>query len=391
MLDSLYAGLSGLLTFSSGLKNISNNVANLNTPGFKRSQMEYLDSFYRYDYSGQGSYFAQGSGVQAGSTFPDFSQGDFQETGGSLDVAIDGQGFFILQKDGKVQYSRAGQFEVSDDGYLVSRSDGARVAALQGNGLSEISINGKRSNPPVATSLVSFDSTLSTTSSTFQVTGVRLYDSLGVEHLLTLSLVNDSASTPGRWTFSLLDGAQSITTGEIRYSGAGTPVAGYETHTFSYQPTTGSNAVNVTLDFSASNYYSSSASSLRAASQNGRAAGYLNNVSINADGGVVLNYSNGQATTEQYLALAWFDQLNALQAQGGNRYELFGSANRILGRAGESGLGGLVAQSVELSNVDLAKEFSELIVVQRGYQAASQVVSAANEMIQQLGDIRGRR
>lgn len=134
MLDSIYIGMSGLISFSDGLTSISNNVANLNTPGFKGSQLEFVDLFYRYQYSGttdqQGSPYAQGSGVASGATIPNFSQGEFRQTGNDLNAAIDGNGFFVLRKDGETFYTRAGQFQIDDAGYLVSTDDNARVASL---------------------------------------------------------------------------------------------------------------------------------------------------------------------------------------------------------------------------------------------------------------------
>ena len=122
MLDSIYIGMSGLTSFSKGLSNISNNVANLNTPGFKGSELGFADLFYRYQYSGSGNQdglpYQQGDGVKTGSTSLKFTQGDFRQTGNDLDVAVDGQGFFILVKDGKTFYTRAGQFKI-DDSALV--------------------------------------------------------------------------------------------------------------------------------------------------------------------------------------------------------------------------------------------------------------------------------
>lgn len=395
MLDSVYIGMTGLISFSKGLSNISNNVANLNTPGFKGSQLEFLDLFYRQQYSGsseqQSTPYSEGSGVKTGASITNFSQGEFRQTGSDLDAAIDGNGFFVLRQDGEIFYTRAGQFKVDDDGYLVTSDGGMRVAGLSGNALVDISVAGKRSNPPKATQTVTFADSLSTNSSTFSVSDISVFDSLGGQHQLTLNLTNDSANTPGRWTFELLEGTQSLTTGEISYAGSGSPVPDSDKHTFTYDPGNGAYATEITLDFSGSTSFSSSQSSLRVGSQDGYAAGFLIKTALDTEGNLVLGYSNGQTLKEQHLALAWFDNLAALQAQGGNRYTAFGEANRILARPGETGMGSLKTSGVELSNVDLAQEFSELIIVQRGYQASSQVITAANEMIQQLGEIRGRR
>jgi len=395
MLDSIYIGMSGLSSFSKGLSNISGNVANLNTPGFKGSQLEFLDLFYRYQYSGSNQHnssHASGSGVEAGASYVKFTQGEFRQTGNDLNVAIDGNGFFILNKEGKTFYTRSGQFAFDSSGFLTAREDGARVAGVVGGRTTEINISGRRSNPALATSAIKFDDTLSVNSTDFDVANITAFDSLGKQHTFTLELINDSANVPGRWTFELLEGATQVATGEIRYNGSGEAVAGFESTTFTYAPSGGANSTQITLDFSDSDYLSASSSTLKVRTQDGHAAGFLTKTSIDTDGFLNLSYSNGQSVRGGQLALASFSDLTALQAQGGNRFIVFGETGRsTISAPGGFATGRLLAGGIELSNVNLAQEFSELIIVQRAYQASSQVISAANEMIQQLGEIRGRR
>ena len=395
MLDSIYIGTTGLINYSKGLGNISSNVANLNTTGFKGTQLEFLDLFYRYSYAGsndqQSTPYSQGSGVKAGSTSLRFTQGDFRQTGNELDLAIDGNGLFAVRKDGETFYTRDGQFTFDDAGYLVSRSDGARVAAQSGGAFSDISLSGKRSNPAKPTTEVKFANSLSVGSPTFTVSNISVFDSLGVQHNMTLEFVNNTATTPGSWTFTLKEGTTTVTTGEVRYFGTGTVQPGFETTTFTFAPGNGANSQLLTLDFTDTNSFSSSSSTLSVASQNGYTAGFLSKATIDAEGYVILNYSNGQTAKDQRVALVWLDNINALQSAGGNRYTIFGDANQVIGSPGESVFGQLRPGGVELSNVELSQEFSELIIVQRGYQASSQVIAAANEMIQQLGELKGRR
>lgn len=395
MLDSVYIGMSGLTSFSKGLSNISSNVANLNTTGFKGSELQFFDLFYKHQYSGsnpdQSQVLSQGGGVKAGTSNLKFTQGDFRQTGNDLDAAINGNGFFILKDGTDTFYTRAGQFAINNDGYLTTRDgDGAKVMAFSGGGLSEVNISGKRSLPAKATTEVSFSNTLSVSSPTFELSNVTIIDSLGQEHQLTLNLVNDSANSPGRWTFDVLEGAAVLASGAINYSGNGEPVAGSDTFTFNYLPS-GAASTQLTLNFSETSYLSSSSSTLSVQSQNGLAAGFLTKTAIDPNGFVVLSYSNGQTVNNGQLALANFDNLSALQSQGGNRFTLFGNAKQSIGTPGTLSLGELRVSGIELSNVDLAKEFSELIVVQRAYQASSQVISAANEMMQQLNEMRGGR
>lgn len=392
MLDSIYIGMSGLMGFSKGLSTIGNNVANLNTIGFKGTELGYLDLYFRTTYLGSGEQqYSQGSGVATGATTVRFNAGQTSQTGGDLDVAVDGNGFFVVNQDGKMLYTRAGQFTVDEHGNLASRDDGATVYGMLGDGLTDINIAGLRSNPAHATGLISFQGSLSVGDTSFDVPSITVYDSLGVAHSLSMNFVNNTATTSGSWTFTLSENSTTVYSGEVRYDGSGVPQAGYESAVFSYDPGNGASPSTVTLDFSGSNSYSSAGSDLNVASQDGYAAGYLTSTTIDSDGYVVLAYSNDQTVKAQRLALAWFDNLSALQPVGGKRFALEGKATRILGTPGEKALGKLEPGAVELSNVDLAKEFSQLILVQRGYQASSQVISAANEMIQQLGDIVGRR
>ena len=395
MLDSIYIGMSGLTSFSKGLSNISNNVANLNTPGFKGSELGFADLFYRYQYSGSGNQdglpYQQGDGVKTGSTSLKFTQGDFRQTGNDLDVAVDGQGFFILVKDGKTFYTRDGQFKIDDSGLLTSTNDGAKVQGLVGGRVSDINIAGLRSNSALATTLINFKGSLSTSSTQFEVANLIAFDSLGVQHQLKLELTNDTANTPGRWTFTVLEGTTQISSGEVRYQGSGQVLSGFDKHTFSFAPGGGATATNLTLDFTGTSFFSSSASTMQFDTQNGRAAGFLTKTAIDADGFLNLTYSNGQVIKNQQLGLATFNNLGALQSQGNSRFAIFGNTSIALSAPGKQAAGKLKINGIELSNVNLAQEFSDLIIVQRAYQASSQVISAANEMIQQLGEIRGRK
>ncbi len=397
MLDSIYIGMSGLVSFSKGLSNIGNDVANLNTTGYKGSQLEFTDLYYRYQYSGNasqdGGSSMQGSGVRTGVSTLRFAQGEFKQTGNDLDAAINGNGFFVLEDGGKTFYTRAGQFKIDDAGYLVTTDGSARVAGLSnGNTLTEISISGKRTNPAQATQTVSFANTLSASATTANVQNIAVYDSLGVKHLLTLNLTKDSTvTTEVRWTFTLLENSTTLSSGEVRYANNGLPQPGFDSSNFTYAPGNGASAQSIKLDFANTNYLSSASSSISVGSADGYAAGFLIKTSFDSNGNLVLGYSNGQTVNGDRLALAWFDNLSALQAEGGNRFTVFGETTRHLAGAGDNGLGSLNTSGIELSNVDLASEFAELIIVQRGYQASSQVITAANEMIQQLGEIRGRR
>jgi flagellar hook protein FlgE len=398
MMDSIMIGTAGLLSFTKGLTNISNNVANMNTAGFKSYQVNYGDLFYRYQFSGnpdQQGYnsFSFGNGVAASNSHLSFTDGQFRSTGNSLDVALTGHGLFVLQKDGQTYYTRDGEFKIDGNGYLVASSDGARVAGYSSSGgLEDISINGARSNAAQSTQNIKFANSLSASSTTASVQSIAAYDSLGVKHLLTLNLTRDTTTTSSiTWNYTLMNGSTTVTSGSVQYDSSGSPVAGSDTQTFSYSPGAGAAASNVTLDFSNTTYLSATSSTLSVGTSDGYAAGYLSSEAIDTSGNLVLTYSNGQTVKSQKLAIAWFDNVDVLKSHGGNRYAVAPENKRTLGTVGNQGLGTLQVGGVELSNVDQSTEFSELIVIQRGYQASSQVITAANEMIQQLGDLRGRK
>jgi flagellar hook protein FlgE len=321
-----------------------------------------------------------------------FKQGDFSQTGNDLDAAVSGNGFFILtNSDGQTFYTRDGQFTIDSQGFLATTNDGSHVAGLSGNGISTINISGQRSNPAAATSNIMFTNSLSTGSTTFEVDNITAFDSLGTQHTLTLKLTNDSANIPGRWTFNVLEGSNTLASGEVRYDGSGTPTPGFDSFTFAYAPGGGASTTQLNLDFTGSTQLSSSSSTLSVLSQDGRAAGFLSKTTIDTDGFLNLNYSNGQTVKGSQVALATFSNLAALQAQGSNRYTVSGDTEKTIGAPGQFSAGKLQVQGIELSNVDLSQEFSDLIIVQRAYQASSEVITTANEMIQQLDQIQGRK
>jgi flagellar hook protein FlgE len=394
MMDSIFIGMSGLLASSQGLSNISGNVSNLNTAGYKRFELNYQDVGYQAD-PGQvaddgASPYTLGAGVSAGTALQVFRQGEFRQTGNDLDAAIDGNGLFVVQRDGELLFTRSGQFAFDGSGILTSREDGAHVRGLRDGRLVDISITGRDTVPPKATRSIAFSDSLSVNDDTFSVGNITAIDSLGVQHTLTLNLTNDKATAPGRWSYTLLESGTELTTGTLHFSGSGTPDADGRTHTFSYAPPDAA-AVDLTLDFSKANQFSSSASSLKMDSRDGKTQGLLTKTTIDAKGHLVLAYSNGDTADTDVLALASVQNLQQLRASGDNRFALPAGVAVNYGTAGNGGFGSVKSGNLEASNVDLAQEFGELIIAQRAYQASSQVITAANEMLQQLADLKGHR
>jgi flagellar hook protein FlgE len=400
MLDSIYIGLTGLSTFSKGLNNISNNVANLNTTGYKRNEAIFQNLLYNdqgpSDSGNGNSERFLGNGVELGTTTTIFAQGTVKQSGNDQDAAINGNGLFILRQDGKTFYTRDGEFQFDADGYLVSKATGARVAVLgSGNQLEDMSISSLGVNPPKTTTEIKLTGNLSTTGTAPAVSDISVIDSSGNSSNLTISFTDNSSVTARSWLFQIKDQAgNAVSNGEVQFQGDGSPLSGFETFNFTYTPS-GASAQQITLNFGTpgqfsgvTNFSSGADSTVKLLSTDGYPVGSINKITYDDSGKIVISYSNGQTSSTKQLALAWFDFLPGLENQGSNMFVNDTDQKPTVGAAKTSVFGSITGGSIESSNVDLTSEFSELIVVQRGYQASSQIISAGNDMIQQLFDMK---
>ena len=417
MFDSIFIGMSGMEGFSKGLKVISNNVANLNTPGFKSSNLQFTDAFYQ---QGSAAEFASGnrdqptlfgSGLETLSTIIDFKSGDTQQTSNPLDVSIGGDGFLVSQDkaSGARAYTRDGQLQFNSDDVLVSTTTGKQIlgyATADAHDLQPITLDGLKISLPKATSKVVFAGNVSfpqpvTGADGVVTTGpipdvpvdVAVDDSAGTLHTLHLNLTarTDPHGNPtGTWTVTITDGVKPVGIGSIGFV-AGRVSPSQDTVTFTYPP--GSGGTNVTLDFSTNvtSFSQGNTSSLGATSQDGYAAGTITKSTFDESGVLTLTYSNGQTATGAQLALAQFRSLDSLQQQGRGEFTSADPAAIALIRPNTAGSAKIAASQFEMSNVDLSGEFSNLIVMQRGYQASSNILSTANDMLQELFDMRGGR
>ena len=405
MFETIYKGLTGLTGFSKGLDVLSNNIANLNTTGFKSSELSFRDLFYRYAETGDGRTNAQlGQGVDAESTRTRFRQGEIRDTGNPLDIAVNGNGFLVLHRDGKTYYTRAGQLELNADGFLVERGSGGFVQALNGStNLSNIDIGSHRSSPPLATSRIELTGNLTrnlgaTGTATHEINSVTVFDAAGTSRTLLLRF---TSTTPGVWTVEVLEPSASTTaviaTGEIRYQGNGSPETGFNSVDVTLT-SAGAGDSTIALSFGEPGSFSGTTgfsggttSDARVASQDGHGVGSLTRASFNSDGTLSFTYSNGQTTTGQRLALALFQDQQSLKLDGSSLFEGRSDQPPIFGHPGDGNFGSVQSEKIEISNVELTEQFTDLVIIQRGYQASSQVTTVANEMIQQLLDLQSRR
>lgn len=396
MLESIHVGMTGLLGYSRGLRVIANNTANINTPGFKSSSLQFADMFYTGGNLGGGvtgqNNYQVGFGLNTTGTTISFKQGELRQTGNDLDLAVDGQGLFALQDaDGEISYTRAGQFKFDEDGVLVSRSSGAKVMGLDSQGrFTEISLAGQMTTAGKSTSRIRLGGNLSSTATEQIVNGVQVIDAMGAAHALSLKLTNASNTEEGAWNVDVMDGSTVVGSGRIVFRD-GKPLPESAVISINYKPT-GQAAMAIALDFSANvtSFASGNLSTLAMASQDGVGPGSLTGAAFDPKGVLVLSYSNGQTQKGARLALARFDSQDAVGAVGGNLFKMLDERAWHIGAAGEGSFGLVHSGMVEISNVDLSQEFSDLVVMQRGYQASSQVISTANEMLQQLFSMKSR-
>ena len=396
MLDSVFIGMSGLQTYSAGLKVIGNNVANLNTAGFKSTSLAFTDLFYQDQYTStpfsQGGNHQFGTGVTSGNTVTNFKAGDTLQTGNATDLAIAGDGFFVLRDPATqaLSYTRAGQFEFNAEGVLVKQSNGHQVMGLTNGALGEISLSGLRINPPKPTSAITFTGNLSSTATEFNLDAVKVIDSAGAEHTLKLNF-KPKANATATWTVTLSENSVEVGTGELMFVG-GTPLAGSDKFSITYTGS-GASAQSLSFDFSSgvTSFSTGTTSTLAVAKADGHTVGTISKLEFGADGLLTINYSNGEKVTSAHLALARFESTAGLEAKAGGEFVATVPNQVRYAKAKESGLGSISPGQVEGSNVDISAEFSQLIVAQRGYQASSRIVSTASEMLQDLFSLKSGR
>lgn len=396
MLGAIYIGLSGMQAYSKGLQTISNNVANLNSPGFKATSVSFTDVF---NHGGGGlTYFSgseaqqTGNGVRYGTPRIDFRQGDLRQSNGDLDLAIQGNGLLVLLDGDKTYYTRTGTFVVGEDGYITQQGTNYRLAVINSDGQAvALNIDAKRTSMPVATTTVKFADNLSSTASEATVGGIAVYDANGGKQIWQVKFTAVGSTSPGEWSVKVTDqtGAE-VATSTLKFIGnVVDPTTARLTIT-----DTPDNApsLSVVLDFSSgvTSLSSGSTSTLRASSVDGNGVGALTSVTVDDDGKVKLSYSNTETELVGAVALADFRDPQQLERVGNGLFENMGGGQYRLLASAQDGIGKLVSKQFEASNVDLSQEFGDLILIQRGFQASSQVVSVSNDMIQQLFGIRGQ-
>ena len=401
--SSMNSAVSGLRAHQQMLDVVGNNIANVNTPGYKAGRTTFSDILSQ-TVAGATAPSASlggtdpqqvGLGVRTGAITNLFTQGGILTTNKPTDLAIQGEGFFVLSDGSTNYFTRAGAFEVDAVGDLVDSVTGYRVQGAAG----DINISPSATSPPVATSTATFVGNLDptvATSSTYTAT-IAVNDSLGGSHNLTITFTK--TATAGEFTYATTesDSAMSITaggSGTILFSGIGAITSG-GTGSITLGFTNGASSGQVsTLDFgSASNTTPvtgfDSPSTLALDNQNGYASGTLQSFSIGTTGSINGTFSNGRVQALGTLRLATFANPAGLSKVGTNLFrETSNSGVANVGDAGTGRRGTLAPGSLEGSNVDLAEEFTKLIVAQRGFQANARVITTSDEVLQEAVNLK---
>ncbi|HEY7388319.1 MAG TPA: flagellar hook protein FlgE [Bryobacteraceae bacterium] len=423
MFTSFSTALSALDATSTAIDVVGNNLANMNTPGFKTSEVDFRNLVTQSLGSGLGE-TQVGFGTGLPLTVAQFTQGALQTTNGLDDAAIQGSGFFVVNdpSTGSIEYSRAGDFQVDKNGNLMTNSgqavqgwtaiDPATGQVDTTGAIGNITIPEGTLQPPTVTTTfndsMNLNSAASADSTSTFTTPVTVYDSLGNSHVLTLNFQKTGAN---QWSYDV-----TIPGSDVSGGTAGTPFDTGASGTLTFDssgnltdPPAGSpisvsvsgltdGAADMNLSW---NLYDSSNSPLitqfaqtsasSSNTQNGAPAAQLYQVSISDGGGIVAEYTNGNKVTVGQIALAAIENPATLVAVGNNNYQLSSAtATPSIGLPNTGGRGQIVGGSIENSTTDIATEFTNLIVYQRSYEANAHVVTTADQLSQDTINLVGR-
>ena len=397
--------ISGLQAAQKDMGVISNNIANVGTTGFKRSDSLFAE-LYTASLGGAGT--QPGSGVTLERIRSDFGQGGFEFTSSQLDLAIDGNGLFVLQNGSETLYTRAGAFRLDSDGYVVTES-GANLQgyAADANGqittalgnlqitnallaqkpTEEIVFNGNLDSRATTPSVTPFDATDPETYNFTSTTTV--YDSAGAAHQVTMYFVKD-ATTAGQYNISVaIDDVVQPETESLLFDNTGVLDATSATalNLASYAPAN-ANAQPINIDFSSVTGYGAT-SATSGVTQDGYAAGQLAGFEFDRTGVAYATYTNGETRAVGQVALATFTNPSGLQSAGKTNFAESSTSGVASIGTPDSGARGIIRPSaLESANVDLTVELLALIEAQRNFQSNAQAIQNANDASQAILQLR---
>ncbi len=430
MMRSLFAGVSGLRNHQVRMDVIGNNISNVNTVAFKAGRVTFKEGFAQLlqgasrppgDLGGTNP-IQIGLGMQVGSVDMAYQQGNLETTGLSTDLAIQGDAMFVVKKGTQNYYTRSGNFQLDASGNLVSPTNGFVVQGRMADngvfldGIRDIELPVGQKTAARATDGVSLAGNLNAAAPVFTgtfdaigradplnknswtETSITVYDSLGNQHDLKLQFWKTAADT---WSWQV-DGTNlptgftppNSTPQTLQFDSQGIllTVAPTNPPIIGFTPA-GADPVAITLDLGNNSVNGITAfagtSTAVLKDQNGYAAGQLENFSIDRTGLITGAFTNGTNVVLGQIVLADFNNPGGLLRVGDNMYAISGnSGGAVLGYALEGIQSTLTSGALEMSNVDLAQEFTNMIVTQRGFQANSRVITSSDEMLQELVNLK---
>ncbi|WP_423299925.1 flagellar hook protein FlgE [Glutamicibacter nicotianae] len=390
MLRSLYSGISGLRAHQTMLDATGNNISNVNTTGFKSSSVQFQDTLSQLTQGATGPAADRGGanpaqvglGVQVAGISTNFAQGSSQNTGRSTDMMISGDGFFVTRNGNATELTRAGAFGLDANGRLTSPDGGlvqgwmagADGQLATGGALSDIALPDGLIAPGAATGVASVGGNLPKETAVGEqlVRDAQVFAADGTEHTLTLSFTR----TAGGWNVAGTHSAGGNGTAQLaldangELSDAVLAVGGIE------------------VDLAGLTGYAE-LSTASVSGVDGNAAGTLESFTLGADGSLTGTFSNGAQQVVAQIAIGNVANPAGLSKAGGSSYTLTGNSGELqLGTAGSPGFGALAGGMLEMSNVDLSQEFTNLIVAQRGFQANARIITTSDELLQELSNLK---
>lgn len=415
MLRSMYSGISGLRVHQTKLDVIGNNIANVNTVGYKASRTVFQEVYSQTlkaaaapttDGNRGGTNPQQvGLGVSVAAIDVLHTSSGVQRTDKATDLAIEGDGFFVVADGDTRYYTRAGNFDISPNGYLVSASglkvqgwtqkdeNGEIMVSSSPDSLTDIRLDSNMHMPANPTSYIEFAGNLDSRAEvgdTVKYTAT-IIDSLGNEHSIILEFKKQNNNS---WDLSITSptaNINNVSSNKISFSNDGKlsdpQSITIETITFE----NGADQIQkLELRFDKENTTQQAReTSIKAVDTDGYGPGTLDSINIDSSGRVIGIYTNGRMQVEAIIAIASFNNPAGLAKMGNNLfYNTPNSGEVQLGMAGTSGLGSINPGALEMSNVDLANEFTEMITAQRGFQANSRIITTSDELLQELVNLK---
>lgn len=417
--DGLFAGRAGIQSHGTAISVLADNIANANTTGFKYSRADFAD-LLAGSIGGGGGATSTGSGSSIINVTQILNQGTFEFTGRGLDTGIDGNGFFIVEDQtgsGQRFYTRAGNFEVDRDGYLLNQN-GYRVLGFPANGaggLDAINVN-QREGGSVGTTAVTIGGNLDADSTAVAAipvstdfatlanaasfsTFVDFFDGLGGQHTATVYFFKTAANAwtaqayvdSGEFVGGTAGNAQLVGTANLTFgvdgSRSNTPVPPAVDFTTTFPAagfTNGAAGTGINFTFDPMTQFSSS-SGITSITQDGTGGGSVVGFSIEEDGTLFARLSNGQSSVIGTIALASFANPERLRRTGSSLFsESTESGEPVVGQPATGTFGSLESGALELSTADIGSDFIKLISLQRGFQGSSRVIQNINDLLQEI-------